>query len=230
MIGSYLEPADVAAARLVCRCWRELLSAQVQVVQLPPQLWQYSIPAQLVQLYRLLGVFRHLQEVRLSLAVGQPCDGWAVARAMDTFRARLPTLQRMELSGIMQPAQWRAILGSMQCLSHQVKALRLTDIIWPPPSTLHLVAQLSVLRQLHIRSPHFSRLEPAHLAAIGQLTQLQDLSLSFRTVDGTAHSPMGLDSLSTLVRLTSLEVQYTGVWMMQRCRSYVPCQAIKGKL
>jgi hypothetical protein len=210
MLGRYLEPADVAAARLVCKEWRELLSAQVQRVQLPACLWQHSAPGQLVQLHRLLRVFKHLQEVRLALPQGQPCDACAVARAMDTFSAHLPTLQRLELAGIMQPAHWRAVLGSMQCLSPQLGCLKLSDICWPPPCTLHFFGALSSLQQLHIRSPHFSRLEACHLAAIAGLTQLQELSLCFRTVEGTAHAPLSLDPLSSLVRLTALDVQYTG--------------------
>jgi hypothetical protein len=210
MLGRYLEPSDVAAARLTCKEWRELLSSQVQQVQLPACLWQHSAPGQLVQLHRLLRVFKHLQEVRLALPQGQPCDAWALAQAMDTFRAHLPTLQRLELAGIMQPAHWRAVLGSMQCLGPQLRCLNLTDICWPPPGTLHMFGALSSLQRLHIRSPHFSRLEVAHLAAIAGLTQLQELGLCFRTVEGTAHAPLSLDPLCALVRLTSLDVQYTG--------------------
>ncbi|KAF6259153.1 hypothetical protein COO60DRAFT_1626189 [Scenedesmus sp. NREL 46B-D3] len=211
MLGQYLKPADVAAARLACKEWRELLSAQVQQVQLPTCLWQHSVPGQLVQLHRLLHVYKYLQEVRLALPQGQPCDAAALARAMDTFRAHLPTLQRLELAGIMQPAHWCAVLGSMQCLGPQLRCLELMDICWPPPGLLHVFSSLSALQRLHIRSPHFSRLEVSHLAAIAGLTQLQELSLCFRTVEGTAHAPLSLDPLCSLVRLTSLDVQYTGL-------------------
>ncbi|WIA08031.1 hypothetical protein OEZ85_007501 [Tetradesmus obliquus] len=182
MLGSYLEPADVAAARLVCKDWRELLSAQ---------------------------------EVRLALPHNEPqnqaCNAWALARAMDTFRAHLPTLQRLELAGILQPAHWRAALDSMQCLAPQLRGLTLSDICWPPPASLHQFNTLTALQRLTIRSPHFSRLEEAHLAAIAGLTQLQELGLCFRTVEGSAHAPLSLDPLAALVRLTSLDVQYTGL-------------------
>eukprot|EP00878_Enallax_costatus_P039016 GHUV01044523.1.p1 GENE.GHUV01044523.1~~GHUV01044523.1.p1 ORF type:complete len:400 (+),score=85.58 GHUV01044523.1:696-1895(+) len=211
MIGSYLEPADVAAARLVCKDWNVNLSAQVKAVQLPAHLWQYTVSGQLVLLYRLLDVFRHLQDVRLMLLSNKPCDSWSVSRAMDTFRAHMPTLHKMELVSIMQPAHWRAILCSMQCLSPQLTSLSFENICWPPPETLHVITQFTALQQLVIRSPHFSRLEEPHLAAIGQLTQLQELSLHFRTVDGSISAPLSLNPLSTLVRLTQLDVNYLGL-------------------
>eukprot|EP00882_Tetradesmus_deserticola_P019573 GHRQ01021073.1.p1 GENE.GHRQ01021073.1~~GHRQ01021073.1.p1 ORF type:complete len:225 (-),score=74.92 GHRQ01021073.1:822-1496(-) len=217
MLRQYMKPADVAAARLACKEWRELLSAQVQQVQLPPCLWQHSSPGQLVQLHRLLRVYKYLQEVRLALPQGQQCDACALAQAMDTFRVHLPTLQRLELAGIAKPAHWYAMLGSMQCLGPQLRCLQLTDICWPPPSMLHMFGALSSLQRLHIRSPHFSRLEAPHLAAIGGLTQLQELSLCFRTVEGTAHAPLSLDPLGCLVRLTSLDVQYTGEGWVSAC-------------
>lgn len=231
IIASYLDPGDVAAARLVCRDWNSNLSAQVKAVQLPPHLWQYSEPGQLVQLYRLLDVFRHLQDVRLSVVANKPCDSWSVSRAMDTFRAQLPTLHSMELVSIMQPGHWRAILCSMQCLTQQLTSLTLDNICWPPSETLHVIVKFTALQHLVIRSPHFSRLEQQHLLAIGSLTQLRDLSLHFRTVDGTISHPLSLNALSSLVKLTSLDVKYLGkstaVWLFQgnrsACQAAVPC-------
>jgi hypothetical protein len=211
MIGSYLDVEDVAAARLVSKMWREQLSAQVARVQLPSHLWQYNVPGQLYQLYRLLDMFRYLKHVQLSLDNQQPVHAWSVGHTMDTFRTFMPTLQGLELLSITQPPHWRALLCNMQCLSPQLTSLSLQDICWPPANTLHLLASYSRLQQLEIRSPHFSRLETQHLQAVGTLTQLCDLTLSFRTVDGTGHEPLRLDPISSLTRLTSLSVQYTGV-------------------
>lgn len=217
MLGGYLESEDLAAARLVCNEWRDQLSAQVQDVQLPAHLWQYCVPGQLVTLYRLLDSFKHVQQVRLKIVPQHPVDSWAIGRAMDSLFLALPTLHALDLASITQPGHWRAVLVSMQCLASQLTSLKLQDICWPPPDTLHLISAFTGLQELDIVSPHFSRLEQGHLEAIGQLQRLRRLRLCFRTVSGTANSPLGLDPLSSLVRLTQLDVQYTG--MCRCCRS-----------
>lgn len=139
-----------------------------------------------------------------------PVDSWSIGRCMDTLRVALPTLQSLDMGSVMQPGHWRALLVSMQGFAPQLTSLRLQDICWPPPDSLHLVSTFTALQQLEVASPHFSRLEPGHVAAIGQLRLLQRLQLCFRTVAGTANTPLGLDPLSSLVRLTQLDVQYTG--------------------
>jgi hypothetical protein len=210
LLGRFLDNEDLASARLACSEWREHLSAQVQAARLPAHLWQHCVPGQVVGLYRLLDSFRHLQDVRLALDPQHTVDSWSMGRATDTLRRALPTLRRLELAGVQQPAHWRAALGSMQCIAPQLTALRLQDIAWPPLDALHMLAPFSSLRALAIASPHFSRLEAGHLAAIAQLTQLSALTLRFRTVAGTASAPLALDSLSCLVRLVQLDVQYSG--------------------
>lgn len=211
MLGGYLEADDLASARLVSQQWREQLSAQVTDIQLPAHLWQYCVPGQLVTLYRLLDSFKHVQQVRLRIVPQHPVDSWSIGRAMDTLRLALPTLQTVELASVTQAGHWRAVLVSMQCFTQQLTNLRLQDICWPPPDALHLISAFTSLQRLEIASPHFSRLEPAHVEAIGQLRRLRELHLCFRTVAGTANTPLGLDPLSSLVRLTQLNVQYTGV-------------------
>lgn len=210
MLGKYLEPEDLASARLVCQEWRDQLSAQVTDIQLPAHLWQYCVPGQLVTLYRMLDSFKHVQQVHLRIVPQHPVDSWAIGRAMDTLRITLPTLSTLDMGSITQPGHWRAVLASMQGFSAQLNSLRLQDICWPPADTLHMISAFTGLQQLHVASPHFSRLEEGHVAAIGQLRLLQRLHLCFRTVAGTANSPLGLDPLSSLVRLTELNVQYTG--------------------
>lgn len=210
MLGRYLEPEDLASARLVCQEWREQLSAQVTAIQLPAHLWQYCVPGQLVSLYRMLDSFRHVQQVRLRVVPHHPVDSWAIGRALDTLRIALPTLSSLDLGCITQPGHWRALLASMQSCPPQLTSLRLQDVCWPPTDTLHVISAFTRLQHLEVASPHFSRLEEGHVAAIGQLRLLQRLRLCFRTVAGTANAPLGLDPLSSLVRLTQLEVQYTG--------------------
>jgi hypothetical protein len=210
MLGRYLDPEDVAAARLVCQEWRKHVSAQVADIKLPAQLWQYCVPGQLVTLYRLLDSFKHVQQVQLRIVPQHPVDSWSIGRAMDTLVLALPTLQTLQLQSITYQGHWRAVLTSMQCFTGQLTSLVLQDICWPPQDTLHLISAFTNLQNLEAGSPHFSRLEPGHLAAIGQLRLLQRLRLCFRTVAGTANAPLGLDALSSLARLTQLDVQYSG--------------------
>jgi hypothetical protein len=199
----------------VCLEWRNQLSAQVTDIHLPAHLWQYCVPGQLVSLYRMLDSFKHVQQVHLRIVPQHPVDSWSIGRCMDTLRVALPTLQSLDMGSVMQPGHWRALLVSMQGFASQLTSLRLQDICWPPPDSLHLVSTFTALQQLEVASPHFSRLEPGHVAAIGQLRLLQRLQLCFRTVAGTANTPQGLDPLSSLVRLTQLDVQYTGVcWVV----------------
>lgn len=225
MLGAYLEPEDLASARLVCQEWREELSAQVTDIQLPAHLWQYCVPGQLVSLYRMLDSFKHVQQVCLRIVPQHPVDSWSIGRAMDTLRLTLPTLSTLDMASITQPGHWRAVLVSMQCFQPQLTCLRLQEICWPPSDTLHLISAFTGLQQLQIASPHFSRLEEGHVAAIGQLRMLQRLHLCFRTVAGTANTPLGLDPLSSLVRLTDLDVQYTGAFKRVVCINSAPTRS-----
>lgn len=221
MLGKYMEPEDLAEARLVCREWKGQLSAQVTDIQLPAHLWQYCVPGQLVSLYRLLDSFKHVQQAQLQIVPQHPVDSWSIGRAMDALRLSLPTLQTMDVVAITQPGHWRAVLVSLQGFSTQLTSLKLQDICWPPADTLHLISAFTRLQHLDISSPHFSRLDPGHVEAIGQLRLLRQLRLCFRTVAGTANNPLGLDPLSSLVRLTHLEVEYTGA--MQVCAASHRC-------
>lgn len=211
LIGRYLGPGDLSAAQLVSREWREQLSAQVHDIQLPAHLWQYCVPGQLAALYHLIDSFKHVQHVRLRIVPQHPVDSWSMGRTMDALRFALPMLHSVELSHLVQPGHWRAVLTSLQCFRAQLTRIKLQDIYWPPQDFLHLLSAFTCLQRLDISSPHFSRLEPAHLEAIGRLRMLEQLRLCFRTVTGTANCPLVLDPLSSLVRLTQMDVHYTGV-------------------
>ncbi|KAI8468189.1 MAG: hypothetical protein J3K34DRAFT_428122 [Monoraphidium minutum] len=97
-------------------------------------------------------------------------------------------------------------------IAPQLLSLDLSDLCWPPPPSMAALAgALSGLQRLRLHSSVFSRLTAEHVEAVAGMARLRELSLGFRTVDGTGASPMALDPLTRLSRLTFLDLEYTGL-------------------
>ncbi|GBF91218.1 hypothetical protein Rsub_04887 [Raphidocelis subcapitata] len=211
-LGAWLPPADAASARLVCRAWRHQLGAQVGVVSLQPTLWQRPARGQVSQLRRLTSAFPLLRTLSCRHQRGAPVDARSMRRTMGFLATSTPTLAALRLRGMVDAQCWPALAEGIAPLAPQLRALDLQEACWPDAaSTAALATTLTQLQRLRLHSGVFSRLAAHHVEAIAGMTRLRELSLGFRTVEGTAASPLALDPLARLARLESLDLEYTGL-------------------
>jgi hypothetical protein len=169
----------MAAARLVCRAWRDCLGAQVVVATLPPELWQRAARGQLSQLRRLTAAFPLLRTLRCGYERGgPPVSGRAMRRTLGLLARSTPTVAGLRLAGMVDAASWPAIAEGLAPLAPQLAALDLRDACWPDAGSMAaLAAGLTRLARLRLHSAVFSRLTPHHVQAIAGLTTLRELSL-----------------------------------------------------
>jgi len=201
----------VATARLVCRAWRDCLGAQVTTAYLPPTLWQHDVRGQLAQLRTLADAYPLLHTVQCQYARGAAVDARAMRRTMGLLARAMPSLTGLRLRGMTDAFNWPAVSEGIVPLAYQLTCLDLSEACWPDaPSLRRLATALPGLRRLRLHSAVFSRMGRAHVEAIAGLGQLRELSLGFRTVEGTGAAPLALDPLAGLVRLVDLELEYTG--------------------
>ncbi|GBF89364.1 hypothetical protein Rsub_01936 [Raphidocelis subcapitata] len=211
-LGPWLNAADLASARLTCRAWRDCLGSQVAVVALPPALWQRAARGQLAQLRRLTAAFPLLRTVACGYERGAPLDSRSIRRTMGLLARTTPTLSGVRLRGMVDAQNWPALAFGLEPLAARLVSLDLPDACWPDAASMGtLAAALTALQRLRLHSCVFSRLTAGHVDAIAGMSRLRELSLGFRTVEGTAASPMALDPLSGLGRLVALDLEYTGL-------------------
>ena len=196
-------------ARLVSRQWRDLISPQVESVQIPASIWQYPAGGRMVSLLELLNAFPSFSKVHLHIEPNRPCDAWCVSNTMEILDCKVP-LKAVSLRGFTQAYQWRATLNALQQLSPKLRSLCCENACWPAANLLPQLQQLSSLTKLHISSPQLSRIGSSMVSCLASMTQLEDLKLIFRSAEGTAHVPLSFSPLSALTGLTSLHVEYTG--------------------
>ncbi|KIZ01301.1 hypothetical protein MNEG_6656 [Monoraphidium neglectum] len=204
----------MASARLACRAWRDCLGAQVSAAQLPPALWQRPAEGgfQLARLGALTAAFPALSALELSYDRAAPVDARAARRAAALLARAAPSLRRLRLSGVAEPAHLAAIAEGLQPLAGRLTALDVLDACWLDVAALSsLAASLGGLRRLRLHSSVFSRLTAAHVDVIAGMTQLRELSMGFRAVQGSASDPLALDALTRLTGLTSLDLEFTGI-------------------
>ncbi|KAI8468877.1 MAG: hypothetical protein J3K34DRAFT_522608 [Monoraphidium minutum] len=217
-LGPWLPPRDMAAGRLACRAWRDCLGAQVASAALPPALWQRRVRGQLAQLRGLTAAFPLLRTVRAGFDAGAPADARAARRTMGLLARTMPALRGLALRGVADAASWPAIAEGLAPLAPQLSAFEVWDSAWPDPASLSsLAGALTRLTRLTLHSAVFSRLGPVHVEAIAGMGWLQELSLGFRTVEGTAAVPLALDPLVRLTRLSALDLEYTGLLELSSC-------------
>lgn len=211
-LGAWLPASDMASARLVCRSWRDCLGAQVAIVNLPPSLWQHVARGQLSQLRRLTAAFPLLRTVHCACDRGAPINARCVRRTVGLLARTTPTLCGLRVRGLSDAGGWPALVEGLEPLSPQLTSADFGEVCWPDAASMSALSRsLSQLQRLRLHSPVFSRLTARHVEEIAGMTGLRELSLGFRTVDGTSTVPMALDALTRLSKLVSLELEYTGL-------------------
>lgn len=211
-LGTWLSAEDLSSARLACRAWRDCLGAQVSVVALPPALWQHAARGQLCQLRRLTAAFPLLRTLHCCYERGAPVDARSMRRTMGLLARTTPTLCGLRLRGMVDAGNWPALAAGIEPLALQLTAADLGDLCWPDTSSMETLGRaLTGLQRLRLHSSVFSRLTAQHVDTISNMQHLRELSLGFRTVDGTAAAPMVLDPLTRLSKLVVLDLEYTGL-------------------
>jgi hypothetical protein len=177
-LGAWLPAADAAAARLVCRSWRDCLGAQVATAHLTPALWQHGARGQLAQLRALTDAFPLLRTLDCAYQRGAPVDARTARRTMGFLARTTPSLAGLRLRGMADAASWPALAEGLAPLAPQLARLDLQDACWPDAaSTAALAGRLDALTRLRFHSAVFSRMANCHVAAVAGLQRLRELSL-----------------------------------------------------
>jgi hypothetical protein len=208
-LGPYLGLESLMNSRLVSRQWRDLLSPQVESVQIPASIWQYSSGGRMLSLIELLNAFPAFSKFHLHVEADKPCDPWCVNNTVEVLDSKLP-LKAVFLRGFTQAYQWQATRSALKQLAPKLRTLCCEDACWPSTNLLPQLQQLSCLTKLHISSPQLSKINGSMISCLTSMTQLEDLKLIFRSAEGTAHKPLSFSPLSALTGLTALHVEYTG--------------------
>lgn len=207
-----LSPADTQRARLVCMDWAAELAASVQSVFLPPELWQMPCTDQRAHIRRLISTYSAFQHATLTADRGQHIDLHSLLDAV-TQLSRAPTFRSVTVHKLGAGTScWNSVLTALVLISNKLCALSLTDVKLPGPEGLDAFVfwRLTNIQHLVLISNCSNKLHQQHITMISSIQQLQSLCLSFRTVDGSLHEPLLLDSLGQLTNLKHLEVRYTG--------------------
>eukprot|EP00878_Enallax_costatus_P036359 GHUV01040822.1.p1 GENE.GHUV01040822.1~~GHUV01040822.1.p1 ORF type:complete len:285 (+),score=95.32 GHUV01040822.1:566-1420(+) len=207
----WLSVADIRLARLVCKEWAGELATAVHSVRLPAGVWQTCIQAQQRQLDYLQGTYQSCRHVNLAADSQQAVDEQTLLLAVTALK-QLRSLNCITVTNLGPYIScWTVTVQGLGLLSSRLRSLCLSDVKLPGPQGLDALEQLTNIKQLVISSSYRNKLQQQHVAAIASMQQLQQLSLSFRVVNGTLLEPLALDCLAQLSNLRELEVMYTGM-------------------